>query len=964
MLSFTPLTPAGSWMRKVAGPLALGAACLLSLLTACGGNSSSSAPADTAPGISSQPASVTVVAPAPASFSVGATGTAPSFQWKKNGTAIANATGAAYTTPPTSSADDSATYSVKVSNSLGSVDSSSATLHVNFVTITGQPSSQATPTGGNATFTVAATGAAGGTLTYQWKKAGTPIAGATMATLAVTNASASDMASYTCDVVGHLNGTTTTAVTSTAASLALVDPPVIAGQPASLTVPEGNPASFTVTATAPAGGTLSYQWKLRNAPIAGATSATFAIPAATLADQGSYSCIVTNTQNGATEIRSTSPVLLSVVGLPMFITQPSGATLFPGDALTLSAEATGNSVVSYQWQKNGTALPGATAPSYAIASATSADDGIYTCLAMNTQFGVTATATSSPATVTVQLFPAITSEPGSRTVMAGQTATFSLTAKGQNLTYAWYKNGTVIPASNAPSYTTPATTIADDQAQFWCVVSNGNLPNATSAHATLTVTPAATLFKASAQTLSMGEGVILTYAYDAAATATLKIGGGTPTAVTNGGSTVDYPVINTTYTLAVTTAGVTSTFPLAVTVKTYAPKHAYVVNFGSNDVFHYPVDATSSAPVKAAIGAPVATGAGPVHVTASPDEKYLYVANNTAASISAYSVDAATGALTSLGADTALSAYASPWCSAVDPTGKWLYVACDNGIEVFSLSAGVATSAPTLSTAIPGRVQGDLLMHPSGTFLFVLDNGHNKVKAFAINPTTGALSYSSEISLTTTNPSGLAFDRASNLIFTRGTDTRTGPDGTGVQYTFNAGIDVLGMDFQTGVLSHKSTYAGYAINTYYSAAVGYDYYLPFVPGKNTLGRHGLSFSRKPGIDQLFHGFTTEIYGLTLSQWDVDTTAGALLGDTVNPTMQTGSSPYFFGSGMVMSGGGDSFIGDRSGSVFIYPLPDVNQMFTYTSNAQGWITPMSNFSGEIPRSTGSSPSHGCFTGTLQ
>jgi len=40
------------------------------------------------------------------------------------------------------------------------------------------------------------------------------------------------------------------------------------------------------------------------------------------------------------------------------------------------------------------------------------------------------------------------------------------------------------------------------------------------------------------------------------------------------------------------------------------------------------------------------------------------------------------------------------------------------------------------------------------------------------------------------------------------------------------------------------------------------------------------------------------------------------------------------------------------------------MFTYTSNAQGWITPMSNFSGEIPRSTGSSPAHGCFTGTLQ
>lgn len=90
----------------------------------------SSAPS--APSITTQPANATVTEPATASFTVTASGTAPlSYQWRRNGAAIAGATAAAYTTPATSAADNGAVFSVFVSNSAGSTTSGNATLTVN-----------------------------------------------------------------------------------------------------------------------------------------------------------------------------------------------------------------------------------------------------------------------------------------------------------------------------------------------------------------------------------------------------------------------------------------------------------------------------------------------------------------------------------------------------------------------------------------------------------------------------------------------------------------------------------------------------------------------------------------------------------------------------------------------------------------------------------------------------------------
>ena len=94
------------------------------------------ATSSTAPSISSQPASKTVTASQTATFSVTATGTAPlSYQWQKNGAAISGATSSSYTTPATTSTDNGALFTVVVSNTLGKVTSSPATLTVNAATL-------------------------------------------------------------------------------------------------------------------------------------------------------------------------------------------------------------------------------------------------------------------------------------------------------------------------------------------------------------------------------------------------------------------------------------------------------------------------------------------------------------------------------------------------------------------------------------------------------------------------------------------------------------------------------------------------------------------------------------------------------------------------------------------------------------------------------------------------------------
>ncbi len=103
-------------------------------IAGCGGDSAPTAhPVSTpaaAPAISSQPVGQSVPMGLPATYAVTATGSALQFQWKKNGVSIAGANSSNYTTPATAFADSGASFSVTVSNSAGTADSTAAALTV------------------------------------------------------------------------------------------------------------------------------------------------------------------------------------------------------------------------------------------------------------------------------------------------------------------------------------------------------------------------------------------------------------------------------------------------------------------------------------------------------------------------------------------------------------------------------------------------------------------------------------------------------------------------------------------------------------------------------------------------------------------------------------------------------------------------------------------------------------------
>ena len=176
---------------------------------------------------------------------------------------------------------------------------------------------------------------------------------------------------------------------------------------------------------------------------------------------------------------------------PTITTQPGNQTVAAGQTASFTVVAAGTAPLSYQWQRNGASIAGATAASYTTPATTTADSGSSFAVVVSNTAG---TVTSSAALLTVNaaaVAPTITTQPGNQTVVAGQTASFTVVAAGTApLGYQWQKNGASIAGATAASYTTPAATTADSGATFRVVVSN-TAGIVTSSAATLTVNAAA-----------------------------------------------------------------------------------------------------------------------------------------------------------------------------------------------------------------------------------------------------------------------------------------------------------------------------------------------------------------------------------------------------------------------------------------------------------------------------------------
>jgi alpha-tubulin suppressor-like RCC1 family protein len=257
-----------------------------------------------APTITEQPKDRITFIGQTAKFDFGGSGKPPfTFQWFRNGTAIAGATASTYTTPALTAADDGAKFSVTITNAAGTVTSSQATLTVKpGPSITTQPVSTSVTAGTAASFTVVG---AGEQLAYQWFRDEVAISGATTATYSLTSPTAADDGAVFVVYVVNPGGF----VASNPVTLTVSAAPAIVVQPVSQTVVAGDSLTLAVSAT---GGNLKYQWKRNGADIEGATSNVYRLAAAAAGDDNASFTVAVS--NGLGAVTSSAAVVRVVAG--------------------------------------------------------------------------------------------------------------------------------------------------------------------------------------------------------------------------------------------------------------------------------------------------------------------------------------------------------------------------------------------------------------------------------------------------------------------------------------------------------------------------------------------------------------------------------------------------------------------------------------------------------------------------
>jgi hypothetical protein len=360
-----------------------------------------------------------------------------------------------------------------------------------------QPANAAVPTGKNATFTVKATGTA--KLTYQWQAFVNgnftamanegQFSGVTTATLTIKAVSidGNNGNEFRCIVTDGNKNTKT----SNPATLTVATPVTIAAQPQAALVVAGNSATFKVTA----GGTpgFTYQWFKNTTAIANATFNTYTINSVQASDVATYYVVLTNATGTATSAK----VKLTLGTAPVVTASPADVSLLAGKTATFKVTATGTATLDYAWQvstdnggtfanlTNNSTITGAPTASLSVKNVTLGMDGYqYQCFVWN----ALGNATSDPATLGVGTAPAISSPAMTAGAQAGGDATLmvTLSAGSGNLSYQWYKNGTLIPG--ATNSTLALTGVSAASAGSYTVKITNAFGAATSQPITVTVT--------------------------------------------------------------------------------------------------------------------------------------------------------------------------------------------------------------------------------------------------------------------------------------------------------------------------------------------------------------------------------------------------------------------------------------------------------------------------------------------
>ncbi len=335
------------------------------------------------PSFTAHPASVSAFVGEAVTLSVTAEGSAPvTLQWQKDSSPIPGAVNPTFTLAATQ-LTDTALYNVVATNSFGTVTSFSGSVLVSKrpQSITFMPTVTTTVAGSG--LTLAAT--ASSTL---------PVALTLISGSATLNGTS---------IVGLGGNVVVRAAQAGNDFYAAADPvertftfvvgalsPFITSPPLDQTVNAG--AAVTLQAAAIGTPAPAYQWQKNGIDLAGATASALRFATATLADTGRYTITATNLAGTAS-----ASATLTVRSAPIINAAPASRTVSAGDSVTFTVAVTATPAPTYQWRKNGTAIPGATRNTFTLASAFPTDAGRFDVVASNTLGSVA----SAVATLTV-----------------------------------------------------------------------------------------------------------------------------------------------------------------------------------------------------------------------------------------------------------------------------------------------------------------------------------------------------------------------------------------------------------------------------------------------------------------------------------------------------------------------------------------------------------------------------------
>ncbi len=259
-----------------------------------------------------------------------------SYQWKNNNVNISGATLSNYT------ATTAGSYTCYVSANCGNATSNAIAVSTGGIVALVNPSGTVNICTGA---TVALSANTGTGYTFQWKKNGTNISGATTQNYGATTAG-----NYTVAITSPCGNATSVATT------VVIAPLTATASPANTTICNGSAATFTANT----GYNFTYQWYRAGIAIAGATSSTHANSTA-----GNYTVVIT--QGGVCSATS-NIATLTVISNPNPTVTLSGPTTFcAGQSVTITANTFAG--VTYQWIKGSTNIAGATNQSYTATTA-------------------------------------------------------------------------------------------------------------------------------------------------------------------------------------------------------------------------------------------------------------------------------------------------------------------------------------------------------------------------------------------------------------------------------------------------------------------------------------------------------------------------------------------------------------------------------------------------------------------